>query len=194
MINLEKGERLNLDKEAPGLTSVRVGLGWRPRTTTGEKFDLDASVLCCVDGPDGRPVLVNEDGFVFYKHLSNAAGTVQHSGDNRDGSGEGDDETITVDLANLDQAITKIVIAVSIDKADVRRQSFGQVDDAYVKLYNDETGEEILKFDLTEDGSRLTSVKFAELYRRGTGWSFNPVEQGYDSGLRGLLLDHGADA
>lgn len=183
MLNLEKGGRLNLEKEEPGLKRIRIGLGWNVNATdTGTDFDLDASVFML--GANGR--CPTEKFVVFYNNKLSQDGSVQHSGDNRTGSGSGDDETVTVDLKKVSPLIEKIAVVVTIHEADVRRQNFGQVNNAYIKIYNDETGKEIAKYDLTEDFCRETAIEFGQIYKKDGEWRFAAVGQGYNDGLKGF--------
>jgi tellurium resistance protein TerD len=185
-LSLEKGNNLSLTKTSPGLTVATVGLGWDPRTTSGEAFDLDASALLL--GADGK--VRSPADFIFYNQKSTADGSVVHQGDNRSGEGDGDDEQIDVELLKVAPDVTRIVIAVSIDKADERRQNFGQVRSAYCRVV-DQDGAEIVRFDLSEDAAPETAMVFAEVYRNGSEWKFKAVGQGYTSGLAGIADDFG---
>ena len=185
-LTLEKGNNLSLTKTSPGLTVATVGLGWDPRTTSGEAFDLDASALLI--GANGK--VRSSADFIFYNQPASADGSVKHLGDNRTGDGEGDDEQISVDLNAVGADVERVVIAVSIDKADERRQNFGQVRGAYCRVV-DQDGQEIVRFDLSEDASRETAMLFSEIYRNGEEWKFKAVGQGYASGLAGIASDFG---
>jgi tellurium resistance protein TerD len=164
-----------------------VGLGWDPRSTAGEQFDLDASALLV--RADGK--VRSNDDFIFYNQLSSKDGSIVHQGDNRTGEGEGDDEQILIDLDAVAADIAKIVIVVSIDQAEARRQNFGQVRDAFCRVVNQETDNEVVRYDLTEDAAAETCMIFAEIYRNGAEWKFRAVGQGYASGLRGVATDFG---
>lgn len=188
-VSLQKGGNVSLTKEAPGLTDIAVGLGWAVRTTTGADFDLDASALIC--GDSGK-VLSDED-FVFYNNKTGQNGAVQHSGDDRTGGAEGDDETILVNLAALGAQVGKVVIVVSIDQAVERRQSFGQVNNAYVRVVNSDNDTEVTRFDLGEEASTETALVFGEVYRSGAEWKFRAIGQGYSSGLAGIARDYGVN-
>lgn len=188
-VSLQKGGNVSLTKEAPGLTDIAVGLGWAVRTTTGADFDLDASALIC--GDSGK-VLSDED-FVFYNNKTGQKGAVQHSGDDRTGGAEGDDETILVNLAALGAQVGKVVIVVSIDQAVERRQSFGQVNNAYVRVVNSDNDTEVTRFDLGEEASTETALVFGEVYRSGAEWKFRAIGQGYSSGLAGIARDYGVN-
>lgn len=188
-ISLTKGGNLSLEKEAPSITQALVGLGWTPRSTTGEDFDLDASALLLTASGKVR----SDADMCFYNQTSVAGGAVVHKGDNRTGSGEGDDEQIVVDLAKVPADIERVVFIVTIDKADERRQNFGQVSNAYVHVANATDGKEIGRYDLTEDSSTVSAMIFAELYRKNGGWSFRAVGQGYEGGLRALAVNYGVN-
>ncbi|RMI34591.1 TerD family protein [Streptomyces triticirhizae] len=188
-VTLSKGGNVSLTKEAPGLTAVLVGLGWDVRTTTGTDYDLDASALLC--GENGK--VVSDSHFVFYNNLTSPDGSVEHTGDNLTGEGEGDDETIKVNLATVPPEVDKIVFPVSIHDADARRQSFGQVQNAFIRVVNQADGAEIARYDLSEDAATETAMIFGELYRRGTEWKFRAVGQGYASGLAGIASDFGVN-
>ena len=185
-LSLEKGNNLSLTKVSPGLTVATVGLGWDPRTTSGEAFDLDASALLL--GADGK--VRSSADFIFYNQPSTADESVKHMGDNRSGAGEGDDEQINIDLRQVAADVQRIVIAVSIDKADERRQNFGQVRGAYCRVV-DQDDQEIVRFDLSEDAAPETAMVFSEIYRNGSEWKFKAVGQGYTTGLAGIAGDFG---
>lgn len=186
-LTLTKGNNLSLTKSDPSLNKVHIGLGWDPRTTTGDAFDLDASALLL--GADGK--VRSSADFIFYNQPSTADGAVIHKGDNRSGEGAGDDEAISVDLATLEADISRIVLVVSIDQADARRQNFGQVRSAYCRVVNQETDSEVVRYDLSEDAAPETCMIFAELYRHNGEWKFKAVGQGYASGLAGVAGDFG---
>lgn len=186
-LSLSKGSNLSLTKADPGLTRAMVGLGWDPRTTAGEAFDLDASALLVT----ARGKVRSNDDFIFYNQLTAADGSVVHQGDNRTGVGEGDDEQILIDLSKVAADIDKVVIVVSIDQAEARRQNFGMVRGAFCRVVNDETGDEVVRYDLTEDAASETCMIFSEIYRNGSEWKFRAVGQGYATGLRGVATDFG---
>ena len=188
-VSLTKGGNVSLTKEAPGLTAVIVGLGWDVRTTTGSDFDLDASAI--VSNADGK--VVSDKHFIFFNNLTTPDGTVEHTGDNLTGEGEGDDEQVKVNLAGMAPEVDKIVFAVSIYDADSRSQSFGQVRNAFIRVVNEAGGAEIARYDLSEDASTETAMVFGELYRNGAEWKFRAVGQGYANGLRGIALDFGVN-
>ena len=186
-VSLAKGGNVSLSKEVSNLTSIVVGLGWDVRSTTGVDFDLDASAVVC--GADGKVLADNE--FVFFNNLANPDGSVRHTGDNLTGEGEGDDEAIIVNLAAQDARVQKIVFPVSIYEADSRRQNFGQVTNAFIRIVDEPTGREIARYDLSEDASSETAMLFGEVYRHNGEWKFRAIGQGYASGLRGIALDFG---
>ncbi|MFD3520201.1 TerD family protein [Streptomyces sp. NPDC058653] len=186
-VSLSKGGNVSLTKEAPGLTAVLVGLGWDVRTTTGTDYDLDASAL-----------LVNEAGkvgtdqnFVFYNNLRSPDGSVEHTGDNLTGEGEGDDEVVKVNLAGVPADVARIVFPVSIHDAQARGHSFGQVRNAFIRVVNQDGGVELARYDLSEEAATETAMVFGELYRSGAEWKFRAVGQGYASGLSGIAADYG---
>ena len=186
-VSLSKGGNVSLSKEAPGLTNVVVGLGWDVRSTTGADFDLDASAI--VVGADGK--VLSDKHFIFFNNLVSPDGTVEHTGDNLTGEGEGDDEVVKVDLAAVPAECQKIVFPVSIYEAQARSQSFGQVRNAFIRIVNQAGGTEIARYDLSEDASTETAMVFGELYRNGAEWKFRAVGQGWESGLAGIARDYG---
>jgi tellurium resistance protein TerD len=188
-VSLSKGGNVSLSKEAPGLTSIVVGLGWDARTTTGSDFDLDASAIAC--RADGR--VVSDQFFIFFNNLRSPEGSIEHQGDNLTGEGEGDDEQVKVSLVGLPPEIDKIVFPVSIYDAETRQQSFGQVRNAFIRVVNDAGGAEIARYDLSEDASTETAMVFGEVYRNGADWKFRAVGQGYATGLRGIAQDYGVN-
>ncbi|HLS76437.1 MAG TPA: TerD family protein [Nocardia sp.] len=188
-VTLAKGGNVSLSKQAPNLTKVSVGLGWDVRTTTGADYDLDASALAC--GPNLK--VLSDQHFVFYNNLRSPEGTIEHTGDNLTGEGDGDDETINIDLAATPPSITNIFFPVSIHEADVRGQSFGQIRNAYIRVVDLNTNAELARYDLTEDASTETAMIFGELYRHGGEWKFRAIGQGYASGLAGIARDYGVN-
>ncbi|WP_225849520.1 TerD family protein [Streptomyces sp. HPF1205] len=188
-VSLSKGGNVSLTKEAPNLTAVMVGLGWDARTTTGTDFDLDASALLT----DEQGKVLSDQHFVFFNNLKSPDGSVEHTGDNLTGEGEGDDEVINVNLAAVPQQVAKIVFPVSIYDAEPRQQSFGQVRNAYIRVVNQADQRELARYDLTEDASTETAMVFGELYRHGGEWKFRAIGQGYASGLRGIAQDFGVN-
>jgi len=188
-VSLNKGGNVSLSKEAPGLTAVIVGLGWEPRTTSGADFDLDASALMCNTG--GK--ILSDGHFVFFNNLTSPDGSVEHSGDNLTGGGDGDDEQIKINLAAIPAECDKVVFPVSIYEAESRGQNFGQVRNAFIRIVNQSGGTEITRYDLSEDASSETAMVFGELYRNGSEWKFRAVGQGYAAGLKGIALDFGVN-
>lgn len=186
-LSLSKGGNISLTKAAPGLTKVTVGLGWDARTTTGPDFDLDASAILC----DVNAKVRSSGDFVYYNQRTSGDGSVEHTGDNLTGAGDGDDEKIKVDLAAVPADVDKIVFSVAIYEADTRKQSFGQVSKAFIRVVNDGDGSELARYDLSEDASTETAMVFGELYRNGAEWKFRAVGQGYASGLAGIAQDFG---
>ena len=188
-VSLAKGGNVSLTKEAPGLTAVLVGLGWDARSTTGTDFDLDASAILL----DTAGKVLSDAHFVFFNNLTSPDGSVEHTGDNLTGEGDGDDEAIKVNLAGVPAEVDKIVFPVSIYDADGRGQSFGPVRNAFIRVVNQAGGAEIARYDLSEDASSETAMVFGELYRHGTDWKFRAVGQGYATGLRGIATDFGVN-
>ncbi|KNB52940.1 TerD family protein [Streptomyces caatingaensis] len=188
-VSLSKGGNVSLTKAAPNLTAVIVGLGWDARTTTGTDFDLDASALLT----DEQGKVVSDQHFVFFNNLKSPDGSVEHTGDNLTGEGEGDDEVIKVNLAGVPAEVAKIVFPVSIYDAETRQQSFGQVRNAYIRVVNQADNTELARYDLSEDASTETAMVFGELYRHGAEWKFRAIGQGYTSGLRGIAQDFGVN-
>ena len=188
-VSLTKGGNVSLSKEAPGLRAVVVGLGWDTRATDGADYDLDASLFMLT--AEGR-VRADSD-FIFYNNLTSTDGSVEHTGDNLTGEGEGDDEQIKVNLSAVPADVEKIVFPVSIYDADNRQQSFGQVRNAFIRVVNQANQQEIARYDLSEDASTETAMVFGELYRNGSDWKFRAVGQGYASGLRGIATDYGVN-
>ncbi|MCM2578057.1 TerD family protein [Streptomyces meridianus] len=188
-VSLSKGGNVSLSKAAPNLTAVIVGLGWDARTTTGTDFDLDASALLL--NAEGR--VGNDQNFVFFNNLKSPDGSVEHTGDNLTGEGEGDDEQVKVNLAGVPGDVDRIVFPVSIYEAETRQQSFGQVRNAFIRVVNQADNVELARYDLSEDASTETAMVFGELYRNGTEWKFRAIGQGYASGLRGIAQDFGVN-
>ncbi|MFB6892624.1 TerD family protein [Kitasatospora sp. NPDC056327] len=187
-VTLAKGGNVSLTKAAPNLTQVQIGLGWDARSTTGAPFDLDASALLCSGGR-----VLGDEYFVFYNNLKSPEGSVEHTGDNLTGDGDGDDEVVLVNLDLVPPQVDKVAFPVSIYDAENRGQNFGQVRNAYIRVVNSVDGQEIARYDLTEDASSETAMIFGELYRYAGEWKFRAVGQGYASGLRGIALDFGVN-
>ena len=189
-VSLKKGQKISLTKEAPGLQHVVVGLGWDlNQYDTGGDFDLDSSAFLL--GENGR--VTRQEDFIFFGNKTHPSGAVTHLGDNLTGVGEGDDEQIVVDLSKVPASIMKIVFTVTIYESEERRQNFGQVNNAFIRIYNQDTGAEMLRYDLGEDFSIETSAVFGELYRYGSEWKFNAIGGGYQGGLAGLCENFGVE-
>ena len=185
-ISLEKGQRISLEKVSPGLEAVLVGLGWDVnKTDSGTDFDIDASVFML----GSNEKIVSEKHFIFYNNPKSPDpdASVEYMGDNRTGAGEGDDEVILVNLTKVPPDVEKLVFTVTIHEADLRNQNFGQVDNAYVRLVDVKTKEEILRYDLAEDYSIETALIMAELYRKDGTWRMSAIGSGYQGGLEALL-------
>jgi len=183
-INLSKGGRIDLSKEAPSLKNVALGLGWDTNDSdTGVDFDLDASLFMV----DKSGKIKNDSFFVFYNNLTSPDGSVVHQGDNRTGEGDGDDESIFINLNKIDSSIEELVLVVTIDAAQERRQNFGQVENAFVRLYDIDTNKEIAKYELDENFSQETAVEFGRLYKKNSKWHFKAVGNGFNSGLQGFV-------
>ena len=172
-ISLTKGGNVNLSKEAPNLTNIAVGLGWNPRATDGQAFDLDAIAF-----------LVNESGkvradtdFIFFNNLKSSDGSVEHTGDNRTGEGDGDDEVIKVDLSKVPADVSKVVFCAVIYDGQARNQNFGQVANAYIRIVNTQGGAEVARYDLSEDSSTETAMIFGEHYKNNGEGIFGAVGQ-----------------
>ena len=186
-ISLTKGGNVNLSKEAPNLTNIAVGLGWNPRATDWQAFDLDAIAF-----------LVNESGkvradadFIFFNNLKSSDGSVEHTGDNRTGEGDGDDEVIKVDLTKVPADVSKVVFCAVIYDGQARNQNFGQVANAYIRIVNTQGGAEVARYDLSEDSSTETAMIFGELYKNNGEWKFRAVGQGFAGGLGPLAASYG---
>ncbi|KVM94361.1 TerD family protein [Burkholderia stagnalis] len=188
-VSLSKGGNVSLTKEAPGLSEVLVGLGWDPRVTDGTEFDLDASIF--VTGESGK--VLSDTGFIFYNNKKSADGSVEHLGDNRSGQGDGDDEQVVVKLTGLAADVKKLVFAVTIHEAESRKQSFGQVSNAFIRVVNKADGKEIARYDLSEDASTETAMIFGELYRHNDEFKFKAIGQGFAGGLKPLAEAHGVN-
>lgn len=187
-IQLSKGQRIDLTKDNPGLQNIIVGLGWDVKTFDGgEEFDLDASIFLL----NAQGQCRQETDFVFYNNLVSPDGSVEHTGDNRTGEGDGDDEQIKIHLNKVSADVERITITVTIHDAEARRQNFGQVSNAFVRLVDEDVGNEILRYDLAEDFSIETAVVFCELYKHGNEWKFNAIGSGYEGGLASLINAYG---
>lgn len=188
-VSLSKGGNVSLSKEAPGLKSIVVGLGWQPKVTDGAAFDLDASAF--ILGENGK--VLSDKHFIFYGEKKTADGSVEHTGDNRTGEGDGDDESIKVDLTKLPSEAVKVAFVVTIHEAAERSQNFGQVGGAFIRVLNGEGQAEITRYDLGEDYSTETAMIFGELYKNGADWKFKAVGQGYAGGLAKAAGEYGVN-
>lgn len=189
-VSLSKGGNVSLSKTDPGMKNVLIGLGWDVRATDGQDYDLDASVFLLAENGKVR----NDLDFIFYNNLRSADGSVEHTGDNRTGEGDGDDESIKIKLDKIPADVAKLVFVVTIHDATVRRQNFGQVEGAFIRLVNDDTQIEVARYDLTEDASTETAMLFGELYRHNGEWKFRAVGQGYAGGLASVCAQYGINA
>lgn len=186
-LSLQKGGNLSLSKTDPSLTKILIGLGWDERSTDGTGFDLDASAFLLTASGKVR----GDADFIFYNQLKSTDGSVEHTGDNRTGKGDGDDESMKVDLTKVPAEIAKVAFTVTIHDAEARRQNFGQVANAFIRVVNDVTGTEIVRYDLAEDYSTETAMVFGELYRNNAEWKFRAVGQGYAGGLKAMCDQYG---
>lgn len=183
-ISLEKGGRINLSKEAPGLNKIGIGLGWDENDSdTGADFDLDASLFML----EANGEIPSQGHFIFYNNLTSPCGAVEHTGDNLTGDGEGDDELINVTLNDIPDNIKELVMVVTIHDASNRGQNFGQVLDSFIRIFDSGTEKEIAKYELDEDFSTETAIEFGRLYRKDGSWRFKAVGTGYTSGLQGFV-------
>ena len=188
-VSLSKGGNVSLSKEAPGLTNIVIGLGWDTRSTDGSDFDLDASMFVLKEDNKVR----SDSDFIFYNNKTGADGAVEHLGDNLTGEGEGDDEQIKVNLNAVPQDVANLAVGVTIHEADSRRQNFGMVSNAFIRVVNGADNSEIARYDLSEDASTETAMVFGEVYRRGSEWKFKAVGQGFQGGLGPLARNYGVN-
>ncbi len=186
-ITLNKGGNVSLSKTDPSLKKILIGLGWSTRSTDGADFDLDASAFLLTDSGKVR----GDNDFIFYNQLKSSCGSVEHTGDNRTGAGDGDDEALKIELDKVPANVQKVSICVTIHDADVRKQSFGQVTDAFVRIVNLDSNAELVRFDLSEDYSSETAMIFGEVYRHNGEWKFKAVGQGYSGGLAAMCNQFG---
>lgn len=189
-INLSKGQKVDLTKGNPGLRKIMVGLGWDVNAfDSGAAFDLDAAAFML--GQNGKCPTENE--FIFYKNLEHSSGAVKHMGDNLTGEGEGDDEQILIDLTLIPANVDKVAFTVTIYDSDARRQNFGQVSNSFIRIVDETTGQELIRYDLGEDFSIETAAVFGELYKNGSEWKFNAIGSGYQGGLAALCTNFGVE-
>ena len=189
-VSLSKGGNVSLSKTDPGLKKVLIGLGWEARSTDGVDFDLDASAFLLTETGKVR----GDSDFIFYNNLRSVDGSVEHTGDNRTGAGSGDDEALKIDLDKVPAEVSKVVFTVTIHDADARKQNFGMISDAFIRVVNDDSGVEVARFDLTEDASTETAMVFGEIYRHNSEWKFRAVAQGYAGGLKAMCDQYGINA
>ena len=189
-VSLQKGQKVDLTKGNPGLSKIVVGLGWDTnKYDGGSDFDLDAAAFLLA----GNGKVSSDGDFVFYNNLKHSSGSVEHLGDNLTGEGEGDDEQIKVDLASVPAAIEKIDFTVTIHEAEARKQNFGQVSNAFIRIVDETSNKELIRYDLGEDFSVETAVVVGELYRNGGEWKFNAVGSGFSGGLAALGKNFGVN-
>jgi tellurium resistance protein TerD len=188
-VSLQKGGNVSLSKEAPGLKAILVGLGWDVRATDGSAFDLDGNAFLLNQAGKIR----NDTDFIFYNNLRSADGSVEHTGDNRTGAGEGDDEAIKIDLSKVAADVVKIVVSVTIHEAEAKKQNFGMVSNAFIRVVNQADNKEIARYDISEDASTETAMIFGELYRAGSDWKFKAIGQGFKGGLAPLARNYGVN-
>ncbi|RDE69224.1 TerD family protein [Haemophilus haemolyticus] len=188
-ISLIKGQNISLSKTDSSLKNILVGLGWDARSTDGQDFDLDASVFMATE--NGK--VPSDRHFIFYNQLVSPCGGVEHTGDNLTGDGDGDDESVIVRLDKVESNIKSLFITVTIHDAEARRQNFGQVSNAFVRIVNNDTSDEIVRFDLSEDYSTETAMVFGEIYRHNGEWKFRAIGQGYTGGLYSLCQQYGVN-
>jgi len=189
-ISLSKGQKVDLTKGNPGLEKVVIGLGWDVnKYDGGNDFDLDSSVFLL--GENGK--VTSEADFVFYNNTTGSNGAVVHTGDNRTGAGDGDDEQVIIDLKAVSSNIQRITFTITIHDGEARNQNFGQVSNSYVRILNEATNEELIRYDLGEDFSIETALVVGELYRHNNEWKFSAIGSGYQGGLAALATDFGLE-
>lgn len=188
-ISLQKGGNVNLSKEAPGMKKMQVGLGWNVRATDGDAFDLDGSGFLLSASGKVR----SDADFIFYNQAKSVDGSVQHSGDNRTGAGDGDDESIVVELDKVPADVDKIAVCVTIHDGEAKRQNFGMISGAYIRCVDASTNTEVARFDLSEDYSVETAMIFGEIYRNNSEWKFKAIGQGFKGGLAPLAKNFGVN-
>lgn len=186
-ISLNKGGNLSLSKTDPTLNNVIIGLGWDARPTDGQDFDLDASAFMLKN--DGK--VRSDADFIFYNQLRSSCGSIEHAGDNRTGAGDGDDESLILQLNKIPLDVERIAFTVTIHDADIRKQNFGQVSNAFIRVVNKDTNVEVARYDLSEDASIETAMIFGEIYRNNGEWKFKAIGQGYAGGLAPLARNFG---
>ena len=188
-VSLSKGGNVSLEKVAPGMVKMVIGLGWDSRATDGVDFDLDASAFLLNE--TGK--VVDDSSFIFYNNMKSVCQSVEHAGDNTTGEGDGDDESVKVDLSKVPENVAKLAIAVTIHDAESRNQNFGQVSNAFIRVVDEATGVEAARFDLSEDYSTETAMIFGEIYRHNGAWKFKAIGQGFNGGLKPLAQEYGVN-
>lgn len=188
-ISLQKGGNVSLSRESTSLKKIQIGLGWDARSTDGIDFDLDASAFMLTEANK----VLSDDDFIFYGQKVSKCGSIEHMGDNKTGSGDGDDEIIIIDLTKVPENIKRITICVTIYDGEVRKQNFGQVSNAYMNVLNLDTNNDIARFDLSEDYSTETAMIFGDIYRHNGEWKFKAIGQGYSGGLEALCVQYGVN-
>lgn len=188
-ISLQKGGNMSLSRTVPNLTRILVGLGWESRQTSGDDFDLDASVFMVQE--NGK--VKSDDDFIFYGQLLSKCGSVEHTGDNQTGAGEGDDEAIKITLPQVPAHVQRLVVSVTIHDAEARKQNFGMVRDAFIRIVNIDNDAEIARFDLSEDYGTETAMIFGEIYRHSGEWKFKAIGQGFVGGLEPMAISYGVN-
>jgi tellurium resistance protein TerD len=186
-ISLQKGGNVSLDKIAPSMQNCLIGLGWDANSMNGNEFDLDASAFML--NSDNK--IISDSHFIFYSQLLSPCRSIEHTGDNLTGDGDGDDESIKVALNSVPAEVAKIVIGVTIHDAEARRQNFGQVSNAFMRVVDENNNQEVVRYDLSEDYSSETALIFGELYRRKGEWKFKAIGQGYSGGLHAMAINFG---
>lgn len=186
-VSLVKGGNVSLTKEAPTMTVAMVGLGWDARVTDGQAFDLDASLFMVSENDK----VLSDSHFIFFNNKTSPCGSVEHQGDNLTGEGDGDDEQLKINLTQVPANVKKLVFSVTIYDAEKRKQNFGMVSNSFIRIFNNDTGVEIARFDLSEDASTETAMIFGELYRHGSEWKFKAVGQGFAGGLSAVAASYG---
>lgn len=190
-ISLKKGQKIDLTKTNPGLSKILVGLGWDTnKYDGGADFDLDASVFLV----DATGKATSDSDFIFYNNPTHPSGSVQYMGDNRTGEGEGDDEQINIDLSLVPANIDRIAFTVTIYDYEARKQNFGQVSNAFIRIVDVANNIELMRYDLSEDFSIETALVIAELYRNNGEWKFQAIGSGFQGGLTALCANYGLNA
>ena len=187
-VNLTKGQKISLTKDNPSLERLLVGMGWDTNGYDGgSSFDLDTEVFLL----DSNGKVRNEQDFIFFNNLKHNSGSVEHCGDNRTGAGDGDDEQVKVNVTAIPADVERVAFTATIYEAEKRYQNFGQVENAYIRVVNEDTGEELVRYDLTEDFSVETAVVIGELYRNNGEWKFSATGSGYQGGLEAICQKYG---